>query len=300
MRRAGDAINSLLNVGPGTTTFSLTFNTSGGAAAGSTFNGSAALIVDYHTVGAQPLDGTLTALAGATWSAGTQVLTLTAADTVTLKTVGSAAGNILDKAAGDALYQPLDTDLTSIAGLTFSQGDLIYRDGSGLQRLAAGTSGQVLKTGGAGANPSWGRAPFRGARVKKSANLTGQNLTAAPTVVTFDAEDFDTGGYHDNVTNNSRLTTLSGENYVEVVANLLLNNVTASTLVHLFIYKNGSEIARASVTPATVAPGVYLSTGPLAVTGGTDYFEMYVQVGAGDTSVDILASTTRFSINVLE
>ena len=45
------------------------------------------------------------------------------------------------------------TDLTTT--LT-TQGDLVYRDGSGLQRLGAGTSGQVLQTGGAGANPSWG------------------------------------------------------------------------------------------------------------------------------------------------
>ena len=44
------------------------------------------------------------------------------------------------------------TDLTTT--LT-TQGDLVYRDGSGLQRLGAGTSGQVLQTGGAGANPSW-------------------------------------------------------------------------------------------------------------------------------------------------
>ena len=36
-----------------------------------------------------------------------------------------------------------------------TQGDILYRDGSGLQRLGAGTSGQVLQTGGTGANPSW-------------------------------------------------------------------------------------------------------------------------------------------------
>ena len=36
-----------------------------------------------------------------------------------------------------------------------TQGDVLYRDASGLQRLAAGTSGQVLQTGGSGANPSW-------------------------------------------------------------------------------------------------------------------------------------------------
>jgi len=45
------------------------------------------------------------------------------------------------------------TDLTST--LT-TQGDLVYRDGSGLQRLGAGTAGQALITGGASANPSWG------------------------------------------------------------------------------------------------------------------------------------------------
>jgi hypothetical protein len=45
------------------------------------------------------------------------------------------------------------TDLTST--LT-TQGDILYRDGSGLQRLAAGTAGQVLQTGGSGANVSWG------------------------------------------------------------------------------------------------------------------------------------------------
>ena len=36
-----------------------------------------------------------------------------------------------------------------------TQGDVLYRDGSGLARLAAGTSGEFLKTNGAGANPSW-------------------------------------------------------------------------------------------------------------------------------------------------
>ena len=45
------------------------------------------------------------------------------------------------------------TDLTTT--LT-TQGDVLYRDGSGLQRLAAGTAGQVLQTGGTGANVSWG------------------------------------------------------------------------------------------------------------------------------------------------
>ena len=47
------------------------------------------------------------------------------------------------------------TNGTDVGTTITTQGDLLYRDGSGLQRLAAGTSGQVLQTGGTGANPSW-------------------------------------------------------------------------------------------------------------------------------------------------
>jgi|TARA_B100000073_G_scaffold91201_1_gene72029 hypothetical protein len=47
------------------------------------------------------------------------------------------------------------TNGTDVGTTITTQGDLLYRDGSGLQRLAAGTAGHVLQTGGAGANPSW-------------------------------------------------------------------------------------------------------------------------------------------------
>lgn len=49
---------------------------------------------------------------------------------------------------------------TNIAAATFSvsgqsQGDVFYYSGSAWDRLAAGTSGQVLKTQGSAANPVW-------------------------------------------------------------------------------------------------------------------------------------------------
>ena len=47
-------------------------------------------------------------------------------------------------------------DGTDVGTTLTTQGDILYRDGSGLQRLAAGTANQGLLTGGAGANPSWG------------------------------------------------------------------------------------------------------------------------------------------------
>ena len=47
------------------------------------------------------------------------------------------------------------TDGTDVGTTITTQGDILYRDGSGLQRLGAGTSGQFLKTQGTGANPVW-------------------------------------------------------------------------------------------------------------------------------------------------
>ena len=48
------------------------------------------------------------------------------------------------------------TNGTDVGTVITTQGDILYRDGSGLQRLGAGTNGQALITGGTGANPSWG------------------------------------------------------------------------------------------------------------------------------------------------
>ena len=71
------------------------------------------------------------------------------------------------------------TDLTST--LT-TQGDIVYRDGSGLARLGYGTAGQVLQTGGSGANPSWGTVSSdfvkltSGSITSSTADLTMDNL----------------------------------------------------------------------------------------------------------------------------
>jgi hypothetical protein len=45
--------------------------------------------------------------------------------------------------------------LADIAGIGYAQGDVLYHNGSNLVKLAAGTTGQFLKTQGAGANPVW-------------------------------------------------------------------------------------------------------------------------------------------------
>ena len=58
-------------------------------------------------------------------------------------------------AVSNGTYWQVMAEGGDVATTLTTQGDLIYRDGSGLQRLGAGTSGQLLTTGGTGANPSW-------------------------------------------------------------------------------------------------------------------------------------------------
>lgn len=96
----------------------------------------------------QTLDATLTAIAAVAWTSGIQVPVLTAADTFALKTVGSAAGNLLDKAAGDALYFPL-------AGGTVT--GAITRSGRGVHphfNDAGMTSGRIFIQATGGGDPT--------------------------------------------------------------------------------------------------------------------------------------------------
>ena len=63
----------------------------------------------------------------------------------------SSAGLHVDYTA----VQAFDPELAAIASATFSEGDILYHNGTNLARLAAGTSGHYLKTLGAGGNPLW-------------------------------------------------------------------------------------------------------------------------------------------------
>ena len=68
------------------------------------------------------------------------------------------AGTNQNPASATAYWEQMSSAGTNGTDLTTTlttQGDIVYRDGSGLARLGAGTSGQVLQTGGTGANPSW-------------------------------------------------------------------------------------------------------------------------------------------------
>jgi len=67
------------------------------------------------------------------------------------------------------------TDGTDLTSTLTTQGDVLFRDGSGLQRLAKGTAGQVLKINSGATAPEWGTDT--GGKVLKVSQLENNTRT---------------------------------------------------------------------------------------------------------------------------
>ena len=138
---------------------------------------------------------------------------------------------------------------------------------------------------------------FSGAQVTLAANETTANYTS-DTAVPFDQETYDVDGWHDNVTNNSRLTVPSGVTRVRVGANIQVALIDNNEAVLFRIAKGGSTAwdgaAASRAGQNTGAAMLSIVTGPVDVVAG-DYFEANLLI-AVDTSVTITAANTNFWI----
>lgn len=136
--------------------------------------------------------------------------------------------------------------------------------------------------------------------VTKSAIQVG--LTGAGNIITWDTETFDDGGWHDNVTNNSRLTVPAGIDRVSIGAFLSMSNVDDGVQIFVNINKNAvgnwpekaAQLALKSST-STQQPRVSLTTGQCKVVPG-DYFEIAVSSTPSDASFDVAATNSSFWI----
>lgn len=152
----------------------------------------------------------------------------------------------------------------------------------------------------AAANGSGGA--FRGALVTKAANETGANYSTATIPIPWTSESYDTDGFHDNVTNNTRLTVPSGVSKVRVSACVRIESLTSDVWISLRLAKNASNNFDGSTGQATEigtsALQISFASPVMAVTPG-DYFEAELGIES-DTSVTVNAARSWFAIEVVE
>lgn len=144
---------------------------------------------------------------------------------------------------------------------------------------------------------------FKGAWIGMTASTSGVNYTALTTMA-WDTELYDTDSWHDNVTNNSRLTVPAGVSYVNVYGQLLHEGMGAGQAKsRIEIYKNGAVISPALAFNSqngsgTSVPGYQVAGYMLPVVAG-DYFEMRLQSIGGDATTGINKDYSWFAVEAI-
>jgi hypothetical protein len=126
---------------------------------------------------APPGAGTVLSVGSGTGLAGGPI---TSTGSLSLATIADAT--VLANTSG-AVAVPVATTVSILLdkGIGTAQGTIIYRGGTTWVALTPGTSGQILTTGGAAANPTWANAPITGSSIQNNrivSNISGS--TAAP------------------------------------------------------------------------------------------------------------------------
>lgn len=152
-----------------------------------------------------------------------------------------------------------------------TKGDLAVFDGTNWVRVGAGADGTVFTADSAQtAGVKWaagggGGTAFSGALVRKSANQTiaADTLTA----IAWDVEAYDTDGFHDNVTNNDRLTVHVDGTYVFGTAHLMSGGA-ATTNIFLELDGTTLQAAVAASSGSGTFPSLAVVSPPLVLTAG--------------------------------
>ena len=210
------------------------------------------------------------------------------AGTATVATAGSLilpqndAGILYFTATGASIFYDY-IQAGAVSPLT-TKGDL-YTFSTSDARLGVGTNNHVLTADSSEATGLKWAAPasgltFAGASVNNtSATLSVPNITA--TAIIFAQENFDTDAYHSTVSNTSRLTIPAGKDgYYQVNGSVRWDNNTSASR-DLYIYKNGAEYVRSSLTPSAQYPTQNVTAIMYLV--ATDYIELFCYQASGGT-----------------
>lgn len=208
------------------------------------------------------LDDADAATARATLGLGS-LSTLSAVGTAQITDANVTTAKIADSNVTTAKIADNAVTGAKIAIGSDAQGDVMYYNGTDWDRLPAGTSGQVLKTNGAGANPSWANETVAGwVKIAENTSLTS-GTSWAPTV------------------------SLSG--YKVIVIQYL--NVSTTQTGGSTLQLNGAQIAAATSTPAQAVTGMLW----VELLQGYAYAGTRSSVNQANTSIGVTTATTTLS-----
>lgn len=125
--------------------------------------------------------------------------------------------------------------------------------------------------------------PAVGVRLKQTANKSIANPNAR---VQFDAEDFDTDGFHDNVTNNTRITIPAGKNGTYLFTASVGVPTAASGTRNFSLIKNGTQTVDAASVQSNTVDETRQTLSAVVQMAAGDYMEVdvYHNSGAAITS----------------
>lgn len=252
------------------------------------YDGTSFRVVDFVAQQVQPLDATLTALAALSWSSGRQFPIFTAADTITLGTITSAAETVLDDTTVGAMCTTL--------GAVRLDTDQSYTDTNWI--LSANTSdgsdsSQVqLCGGGSTAAARGGSIAVRG---NENATSAGNITLQAGTGVTGGIDLNPGGGILScggngaaiavaiSAETSGTLTSASSNRHLALTGNITLNNSVMSTGDKMTIesssartitrgsgvtmYVNGTNVASATLAANQMGGAHYRSASVIVLSG---------------------------------
>lgn len=194
-----------------------------------------------------------------------------------LARVLAGTGRYLEFYANNAIQLAIDTDGSWNLG---AGGD-------------SGTAGQVLTSNGSGSAPTWQTGNTDGASVA----ATGSTACASggACAIAYATENFDTGNYHDNSTNNSRIGIPTSTGKFQCNATVAIisgNNAAGTNSMALLIRLNGNNSAYVATAKDLMS---------YAGTGSGDTFQLSVQtpvlLTSGNTYAEAMLLPTGFTTN---